>query len=366
MLNLPPLYQQIKREAIATAFRMLVNNQAKFKPGDLVGHLKIFEDFSHIMDQSIVSDKMMKTFNLVKPFKVIIPDRVEWQERSPITDEGAIIYYTDGSKLEDNSTGIGVYGAEFKYHEALGKSPTIFQAEVYAIEVCAKEIMKRIGYRNQNVYIAIDSQAALKALNSYVLDSKLVAECLKTLTLLGLRSKLTLMWVPGHEGIVGNEAADELAKKGAETMFIGPEPVLGYGLNHQKNEINIWEERVKRDHFNSLPLDSKSRLTIEYNKKRSKEILSLRKSELRLLTGILTGHCGLKSHLFKIGKSRTNLCRLCRQKAETAIHLMCDCESADKMRQKYFGKGLILPPELKSLTPKSIVGFFRELNLENL
>uniref|UniRef100_T1I1F9 RNase H domain-containing protein n=1 Tax=Rhodnius prolixus TaxID=13249 RepID=T1I1F9_RHOPR len=35
------------------------------------------------------------------------------------------------------------------------------------------------------------------------------------------------MGVPGHVGIEGNEKADYLARNGANTPFIGPEPVLG-------------------------------------------------------------------------------------------------------------------------------------------
>uniref|UniRef100_T1HN97 RNase H domain-containing protein n=1 Tax=Rhodnius prolixus TaxID=13249 RepID=T1HN97_RHOPR len=31
----------------------------------------------------------------------------------------------------------------------------------------------------------------------------------------------------GHMGIMGNEMADQLARNGASTPFIGPEPVLG-------------------------------------------------------------------------------------------------------------------------------------------
>jgi ribonuclease HI len=69
-----------------------------------------------------------------------------------------------------------------------------------------------------------DSQAALRALKAHTFSAKLVAECLEILKRLTRRCLVALMWVPGHTGIEGNEIADQLANKGAETYFIGPEP----------------------------------------------------------------------------------------------------------------------------------------------
>ena len=55
--------------------------------------------------------------------------------------------------------------------------------------------------------------------------SKLVLECLSELA---THNSVQLVWMLGHEGILGNERADELAKKGADIPFIGPKPVLAY------------------------------------------------------------------------------------------------------------------------------------------
>jgi hypothetical protein len=45
---------------------------------------------------------------------------------------------------------------------------------------------------------------------------------LDALSALASHNEVTLMWVPGHCGILGNEKADELARQGAAKPLLGP------------------------------------------------------------------------------------------------------------------------------------------------
>ena len=45
------------------------------------------------------------------------------------------------------------------------------------------------------------------------MTSGLVAECLDALSVLPSMNEVTLIWVPGHCGILGNEEADKLARQ---------------------------------------------------------------------------------------------------------------------------------------------------------
>ena len=56
-------------------------------------------------------------------------------------------------------------------------------------------------------------------------------------------NSVQLVWVPGQEGILSNERAYELAKKGADSPFAGPEPVLGLPYSVVKRAIGDWMER---------------------------------------------------------------------------------------------------------------------------
>jgi ribonuclease HI len=46
--------------------------------------------------------------------------------------------------------------------------------------------------------------------------------------------------VPGHEGIAGNEMADQLVRTGSEHLFIGSEPACGISVGVSKKSVRDW------------------------------------------------------------------------------------------------------------------------------
>jgi hypothetical protein len=109
--------------------------------------------------------------------------------------------------------------------EGLALQP-IFQTEIYAILQCARENIRR-AYKHKWILVFPDSQAALKALRSPKVTSGPAAECLDALSALASLNEVTLMWVPGHCVIPGNEEVDKLARQASAMMLLDPEPALG-------------------------------------------------------------------------------------------------------------------------------------------
>jgi hypothetical protein len=84
------------------------------------------------------------------------------------------------------------------------------------------------------------------------------------------------MWVPGHTGVDEYEESDQLANKGSETHFIGPEPFSGYSSTKHKTDLNEWIEQRKKNHFSDLPSDSLAKRFLSHSDK----ILYLTKTEM--------------------------------------------------------------------------------------
>lgn len=66
---------------------------------------------------------------------------------------------------------------------------------------------------NKQIFVWSDSVVAIKALLNPDTNSKLVWETTQELESLGKTSKITLVWVPRHITIQGNEMADKRRDK---------------------------------------------------------------------------------------------------------------------------------------------------------
>lgn len=244
----------------------------------------------------------------------------------------------------------------------MGKYPSIFQAEVFAISVCVAECLRR-GTRGATIYILSDSQAALRALAAYDVTSGLVMECIDSLNRLGLHNSLTLGWVPGHEGHEGNERADCLANCGARRPFIGPEPFCGVPAGYVREKVRQWRRSEFMTHWVQSSGQRQAKLFISPSGEKSRKLLSMTRSELRIVTGYLTGHCELRYQLFKQGRSSTDLCRFCELVPETSEHVLCECPRLSDRRVRYFGDHLVTPSDVWKCVPGRLVSFVRSLNL---
>ncbi|KAI5645117.1 RNase H domain-containing protein [Phthorimaea operculella] len=78
--------------------------------------------------------------------------------------------------------------------------------------------------------------AVLMALESNTMSSSLIYECHLALQTIATNNKVTLQWIKGHSGSLGNDAADELARRGSEVEVAGPTPYLPIPFN----QIRTW------------------------------------------------------------------------------------------------------------------------------
>jgi ribonuclease HI len=207
LLNLTPLDLLIQAETRMALHRLQTHKQTadpKVEAG-LLPIRKIVND--PLLEMRV--DYTTPKYYYSKDFNVIT-DRDYWKIKEPEFPEEALIWFTDGSRA-NSGTGSGIFGQRPKrsLNFPLGNFATVFQTEIYAILQCAYENIKRT-YKNKQILIFSDSQAALKALSGPKVTSELVAECRDALTELARQNRVTLAWVPGHRGITGNEEADKI------------------------------------------------------------------------------------------------------------------------------------------------------------
>ena len=241
----------------------------------------------------------------------------------------------------------------------LGNYVTVFLSEISGILECCDIILKENHIISTHIFS--DSQSSIKALNGYKFTSALVLECRDALDLLSSICPVELTWVPGHQGIEGNEKADHLARAASTTHFIGPQPVYAVSFASLKSIITRWKATTFSNYWNSLSFAKHAKNCISINGKNSRYYISLNRTNLRKLTQVLTGHCPLNKHLHAMGFITDPLCPKCGE-VETAEHLLCHCPAYIKARMKHLGGFTISYNIVWSLPPYLILKFINEIN----
>ncbi|KAJ8911521.1 hypothetical protein NQ315_000555 [Exocentrus adspersus] len=234
---------------------------------------------------------MVSKYSFKKNFEIRILDREEWNKGPPITAQNNM-------------------WPETKIPLSLGRYTTVFQAEVAAIQGCAREIIRQ-GAARQSIAIYADSQASLKAIGSMQVCSRLVWDCVKALQELGSRNKLTLAWVPGHKGHKGNEEADRLTREGAGRALIGPEPFCGIAKTHVRASIDEWMDGKSREWWRKLLQQRQAKMFIKER---------------------------LNKHMSLMGLAEEATCRFCSEEEETSVHVLCQCEDLARLRFLILGE----------------------------
>ena len=266
--------------------------------------------------------------------------------------------YTDASKDWLGRVGVGCYIRSFPEMEKSARitnGVTVYTGEMVGIKI-ALESVRRMEQTTSHRHYAIftDSLSNIDNFTSTRSHSqpRLFAELMD---LIGtINCHITLVWVPSHIGIEGNERADRLAYNGSQRqeidMDVGFELQEAYGrVNHYINLLwqQEWDSETSGRHYYGIQPDVTSRERL-YFATRATDVLAYR---LRL------GKCGLNSYLHQMALRDSGDCTSCGQ-LETIEHFLITCPSNNDVLEinKFYIEQKVdhsLPAVLRSTTAVS-------------
>jgi len=135
------------------------------------------------------------------------------------------IIYSDGSKLDDGSTGYGwaIYQPGNKHLQVsegycyLRKRVAVFDTELQAIQEATSWLLTTTLPRT-DVYICMDNKATIDTLRLKKYNHEYARWTLTNIAQVhSLRAKVHTVWCPSHSNIPGNERANILTKNGVSS-----------------------------------------------------------------------------------------------------------------------------------------------------
>jgi len=333
LLDIPPLHL----EALGVALRTRVRIGAGDTTPSHEGHRRTL-------------DLLLREQQLQPP---ICSDRVRMRQRAEIQglDPGShsgYVIYTDGSKPDKNHSGCGWAlthgeGVIAEGGSPLAPSSTVFQAESLAISFALDHILAYwpdFLAKTRSFTIRTDSQSAKAALLSPYTESSVVRDCKDKINLLAEQGfTLAIAWVKGHSDNTGNELADWLAGTSARGSPVMQVPLAGSWV---RSRINIIVSRLWAEYWDDITNRQKvcrqtHLLLPQIRRGHLKWVLARNRTDIKILTGVITGHAAVRYHLSNMGLYHGPLhCRFCGMEREESNHLLLQCPTFWHHRRNIF------------------------------
>ena len=318
ILHIPPLDIVLKERALNEMLRVLPLNPHPRWLGYGVkgtGHLKWGRSLLQDLGINKINFDSTKTILIHKDFKV---DLTSFKSGLPTTTS-EITCFTDGSKLNQHTGyGFGIFKDMSVLTEEngyLGEEASVFQGEILGIQRACSQLFNSNA---KSVTIFSDSQSALASLANWKVESKAVEKCINSLNLLSQETEVDLKWVRGHAGHTGNEFADAMAKLGTQNFEnkIDVSPPISWAKQLIKqSSYKEWNQRwYSTKHYRQTKIWFPS-----LNRKFSRSLLNLNRTELGLSIQMLSGHNRLNYQEAKIDKSANNLADSVKRKMKQLI-----------------------------------------------
>ena len=376
IVNLKPIEIHIQGLALRSYLRLKRNGNWSYVDGEVVKSInhtiRVTRLAKELTEITMPIDKLINKQRGECNFTSIIKSRgelINHHFRLTPLNSSTIHIYTDGSRTKSGSGfGYTTKGTHIKQqgYRHLGGIATVFQAETMAIEAAAKHLVE-INPRGKNIKIYIDSQAAIKAISKYTVDSICVARAKEVLNTLGKSNCVELIWIPAHLGHRGNEIADRLAKLGSsmnDKYVTCPEPYAPVPISYINGKINEWADKAhQRKWMNpkDLRFCRQTRMFLRESKNNVwKHIQNKNRTYTMYTCQVLTGHANTNLHLFRMKIADTPECQQCGFHEETVEHLIGSCPRYNRLRLDLFGNNTILSKDFHTLSLRNILSFMKK------
>jgi ribonuclease HI len=206
----------------------------------------------------------------------------------------------------------------------VGASP--FDAEVEGLRLALEWLRVNHSGTEERVLIGTDCQALVQELAAPVPPDDSSTQELREL-LDDLPQSITIQWIPGHCGLLGNEVADRESRLASTERGVVDDPGKG---------ITLWaaKARIRRKILD--PPTSHARTKAIYQGTRGVAVLT--RKEAVLLAQLRSGHCRrLAAYHSVVEEGFSPTCPHCGTGPEDVEHWLQSCPATAQKRRDAFG-----------------------------